>query len=81
MLLSVAPDGVALKWLKDEGKKWTGDIEVKRVYIDLLFNAKEFCQLRDFCQDEIEEGVDDWKVVKGWIDGSIGALHADLSNR
>ena len=79
ILLSVAPADVALKFLQGDGKKWTTDIEGKRIYIDLLHNAEKFSDLRDFCEDEIEQGADDWKVVKGWIDGHIGVFRSDTS--
>jgi hypothetical protein len=79
LLLSAAPAEPALKFLQGDGKKWTSDIEVRRTYIDLLHDAEKFSDLRDFCEDEIEQGVDDWKVVKGWIDGHIGAFRSDPS--
>ena len=77
LLLSVAPADVALKFLQGDGKKWTSDIEGRRIYIDLLHNAEKFSDLRDFCQDEIDQGVDDWKVIRGWIDGHIGVFRSD----
>ena len=79
LLLSVAPADVALRFLQEDGKKWISDIEVRRTYIDLLYDAAKFNNLRDFCEDEIERGVDDWKVVKGWIDGHVGAFNLDPS--
>lgn len=79
LLLSVAPADVALKFLQGDGKKWTTDIEGRRIYIDLLHNAEKFSDLRDFCEDEIEQGADDWKVVRGWIDGHIGVFRSDTS--
>jgi hypothetical protein len=79
LLLSVAPADIALRFLQGDGKKWTSDIEVRRTYIDLLYDAAKFKLLRDFCEDEIEQGVDDWKVVKGWIDGHVGVFKLDAS--
>jgi hypothetical protein len=79
LLLSVAPPDVALRFLQGDGKKWTSDIEVRRTYIDLLYDATKFKLLQDFCDDEIEQGVDDWKVVKGWIDGHVGVFKLDAS--
>ena len=79
LLLSVAPADLALRFLQAEGKRWTSDIEVRRVYIDLLCNAAKFKDLQEFCQDEIEQGVDDWKVVKGWVDGHVGVFKLDAS--
>lgn len=75
--LSVAQDEVALKFLQGDGKKWTTDIEGRRIYIDLLHNAEKFSELRDFCEDEIEQGTDDWKVIRGWIDGHMGVFRSD----
>jgi hypothetical protein len=77
LLLSAAPDDVAIRFLQGDGKKWASDIEVRRKYIDLLYNAGKFSELRDLCEDEIVQGVDDWKVVKGWIDGYVGVLRSD----
>jgi hypothetical protein len=77
LLLSVMPAEMALQFLQGDGKKWTRDIEVRRSYVDLLHNAEKLSQLRDFCEDGIEQGVDDWKVVKGWINGIVGMLHSD----
>jgi hypothetical protein len=74
LLLSAAPTGPALTFLQGDGKKWTTDIEVRRIYIDLLQGAGKYSELRGFCEDEIEQGADDWKVVKGWIDGHVGAF-------
>jgi len=79
LLLSVAPADAALRFLQEDGKKWTSDIEVRRTYIDILYDAAKFGLLRDFCEDEIEQGVDDWKVVKGWIDGHVGVFKLDAS--
>ena len=79
LLLSAAPAGAALQFLQGNGKKWTSDIEGRRIYIDLLHDAEEFSELRDFCEDEIEQGADDWKVVKGWIDGYVGVFRNDAS--
>lgn len=79
LLLSVAPADTALRFLQEDGKKWTSDIEVRRTYIGLLYEAAKFGILRDFCEDEIEQGVDDWKVVKGWIDGHVGVFTLDAS--
>lgn len=80
LLLSVAPADVALKFLQGDGKKWTTDIEGRRIYIDLVHNAEKFFDLRDFCEDEIEQGVDDWKVIRGWIDGHIGVFRSDSAH-
>ena len=77
LLLSVAGSDVALKFLQEDGKKWTSDIEGRRIYIDLLYDAEKFSLLREFCEDEIERGADDWKVVRGWIDGHIGVFRTD----
>lgn len=79
LLLSAAPAEAALKFLQGDGKKWTSDVEVRRTYIDLLHDAERFSDLLDFCEDEIEQGVDDWKVVKGWIDGNIGVFRSESS--
>jgi len=79
LLLSVAPANVALQFLQGDGKKWTTDIEGRRIYIDLLYNAEKFSDLRDFWQDEIEEAADDWKVIRGWIDGHLGVFRSDIS--
>ena len=79
LLLSVAPADVALQFLKCDGKKWTSDIEVRRTYIDLLRDAGSFSELRDFCEDQVGLGVDDWRVVQGWIDGYIGVFRCDNS--
>jgi hypothetical protein len=79
LVLSAAPADAALQFLQGDGKKWTSDIEGRRIYIDLLHNADKFSDLRDFCEDEIEQGADDWKVVKGWIDGYIGVFRCDMS--
>lgn len=79
LLISVAPSEVALRFLKGDGKKWTSDIEGRRIYIDLLHDAEKFSDLRDFCEDEIAQGADDWKVVKGWIDGHLGVFRSDTS--
>jgi hypothetical protein len=78
LILSIAPPELALKFLSGDGKRWTSDIEGRRIYIDLLHDAKKYDQLRSFCQDEIVEGVDDWKVVKGWVDGHIGLIQAGI---
>ena len=79
LLLSVATKPDSLQFLEGDGKKWTSDVEVRRIYIDLLRNAEKFTELRDFCEKEIREGVDDWKVVQGWIDGYIGVFRFDPS--
>jgi hypothetical protein len=79
LLFSVAPADVALRYLQSDGKRWTSDIEVRRTYIDLLHQAAEFTDLREFCEHAIEHGIDDWKVVKGWIDGHVGIFNLDPS--
>lgn len=79
LLLSAAPAAPALTFLQGDGKKWTKDIEVRRIYIDLLQGACKYSELKGFCEDEIEQGVDDWKVVKGWIDGHLGIFHSTIS--
>jgi hypothetical protein len=81
LLLSVGPSEISLKFLQGDGQKWTTDVEVRRIYIDLLHDVGRYVELRDFCNDQVEKGADDWKVVKGWIDGHIGALRADPSQR
>jgi hypothetical protein len=80
LLLSIAPAEVALKFLQRQGKKWTSDIEIRRLYIDLLHGSNQSSQLRDFCEDEVEQGIDDWKVVKGWIDGYVGCFRSHASD-
>jgi hypothetical protein len=80
LLLSAAPTVPALTFLQGDGKKWTtGDIEVRRTYIDLLQGACKYSDLRGFCEDEIEQGADDWKVVKGWVDGHLGMFQQTTS--
>jgi len=79
LILSIASTEVALKFLQGDGKKWTSDIEGKRIYIDTLQDSNKFSDLRDFCEDEIEQGVDDWKVVRGWIDAHVALFQADTS--
>jgi hypothetical protein len=79
LLLSVSNPETSLKFLQGDGMKWRSDIEVRRIYIDLLHDAGRYVELRDFCDDEVEQGVDDWKVVKGWIDGHVGCLRTDAS--
>jgi hypothetical protein len=79
LLLSAAPAGPALNFLQGDGKKWTSDIEIRRTYIDLLQGAEQYAELQGFCEDEIDQGADDWKVVKGWIDGHLGVLNTDPS--
>jgi len=80
LLLSIASPDIALQFLQGDGKQWTTDIEGLRIYIDLLHNAKKYSDLRDVCQYEIDQGADDWKVVKGWVDGSIGLLESGAEN-
>lgn len=80
LLLSVAPADIALKFLQGDGKKWTTDIEGRRIYIDLLHKAEKFSDLRDFCEDEIEQGTDDWKVIRGWIDGHVGVFRLNSAH-
>ena len=77
LLVSVAPPDSALRFLLGDGKKWTTDIEIRRTYIDLLCDSENYVALRNFCEDEFEQGVDDWKIVKGWIDGYIGLCHSN----
>lgn len=72
LLLSAAPPGPALNFLQGDGKRWTSDIEVRRIYIDLLQDAGKYDELKGFCEDEVDQGADDWKVVKGWVDAHIG---------
>lgn len=79
LLLSIGSPDVSLRFLQSDGMKWKSDIEVRRIYIDLLHDSGRFRDLRDFCDDEVEQGVDDWKVVKGWIDGHVGCLLVDPS--
>lgn len=79
LLLSIAKDTDALQFLQGDGKKWTNDIEVRRIYIDLLRNAGRPAELRDFCQGQIDQGVDDWKIVQGWIDGHVALFRSDHS--
>jgi hypothetical protein len=81
LLVSVAPADVALRFLQGDGKKWTTDIEVRRTYIDLLRDGGQYLQLRDFCEDEISQCVDDWVVVRGWIDGQVGLFRSDPSQQ
>jgi hypothetical protein len=80
LILSIASPDIALKYLLGDGKRWTTDVDGRRIYIDLLHDAKKYSELRDFCQDEIEQGADDWKVVKGWVDGSIGLFESGAKN-
>jgi hypothetical protein len=77
LLFSIASPDVALKFLTGAGEKWQTDIEGRRIYIDLLHSKGHFPQLREFCEKQVASGVDDWKVVKGWIDGYIGCCRAD----
>lgn len=79
LVLSVAPASPALSLLQGDGKKWTSDIEVRRMYIDLLHEAGRHSELQGFCEDEIDQGADDWKAVKGWIDGHLGIFHSNPS--
>ena len=79
LLLSCAPDEAAIQFLQGDGKKWTDDIEVRRMYIDLLHGAGKSSDLQEFCKVHIEKGVDDWKLVKGWIDGCLGIPSSDAS--
>ena len=81
LVLSIASAESALKFLQGIGKKWTSDIEIRRTYIDLLQNANRLAELRDFCEDEIEQGADDWKIVKGWVDGYLGCFRSTASDR
>jgi hypothetical protein len=81
LFLSIAPAEKALKFLQGEGKKWTSDIEIRRFYIDLLLGAEEYVELRGFCEDQVEQGIDDWKVVKGWIDGHLNCFRSKLSDK
>lgn len=80
LIMSNAPPDLALKFLQGDGKQWTNDIEGRRMYIDLLQDAKKYAELRDFCQNEIDQGADDWKVVNGWVDGSVGLLDSGAEN-
>jgi hypothetical protein len=77
LLVYVAPPKAALQYLQGDGKKWVSDIEIRRTYIDLLRDARNYAELRDFCEDEVQQDVDDWKVVRGWIDGYIGVRRAN----
>lgn len=79
LLLSAAPAGPALDFLQGDGKRWTSDIEVRRTYIDLLQGSGLYPELKGFCEDEVDQGADDWKVVKGWTDGHLGVLQSDPS--
>jgi len=79
LLLSVANDSDALRFLQGDGKKWANDIEVRRIYTDLLRNTGKPAALRDFCQGQIDQGVDDWRIVKGWIDGHVALFRSDRS--
>ena len=79
LLLSAAPVKAALTFLQGQGKKWTRDIEIRRLYIDLLRSSGRMIELRDFCEDEVEQDVDDWKVVQGWIDGSVNCVRSNES--
>jgi len=79
LLLSVAPDEVAIRFLQQSGKKWAEDIEVRRIYIDLLEKAQKYTDLRDFSQNQLDQGVDDWKVVTGVINAWLGLIRLDSS--
>jgi len=77
LLVSVSPPDLTLPFLKNEGKKWATDIEIRRTYIDLLRDAGKFSELREFCKDQIKPGTDDWKLVQGRIDAEIGLFRSD----
>jgi hypothetical protein len=79
LLLSVAPAEIALKWLQTDGNKWTNDIELRPRYIHLLNQAKEYAQLRDFCEAQVEEGASEYRVLRGWITATIEIGRADPS--
>jgi hypothetical protein len=72
LLLSCAADEAALRFPQGDGKIWTKDVDARRIYIDLLHGAEKFYDLHSFCEDCIEDGADDWKIVKGW--GFVGSL-------
>jgi len=77
LLVSVSPPDVNLRFLQNEGKKWTTDIEIRRTYIDLLRDSGKFSELREFCKAQIQPGTDDWKLVQGLIDAEIGLFRSD----